>query len=1290
MAATATTKALRQLARELGVQLEYHDLEGTRHRASPEALRSIIAAFGVDIGERGGLAEHALSEHQAALAARGIDAVHVAWDGEPVALRLTRALSADAELVLTLESGESQPIVVTPGEPARLPAGLPFGYHDLEVHDAGRVARSRIICAPRHTHAGSHDSTWGLFVPLYAARSEADWGIGDLGSARQLLELLDETGGGLLGSTPLLATFADEPFEPSPYAPVSRLFWNENYLDLASVPELQQSAAARDLLRDRALLAERTRLNGLHLVDHRAVNTLKRSVLAHGATELLTTTGARRDAFESWRAEQPFLDDYARFRAGIEGAGADGVEYHHYVQWLMETQLGELDRSTSAGLYLDLPLGVHPDGFDRSAFADLFTTGMSIGAPPDPLAAGGQNWGLPPLHPLRLREDGYRYSIASLRHLFRHADAVRIDHVMGMHRLFWIPSELDASHGVYVGYAAEEQWAIVCLESLRNGCLVVGEDLGTVPDAVREAMTDHRARRTYVAAFELDPDGESAIRPAPDGALATLDTHDTATWATMWSDQFDAHALDAIVDLLRRTGDLTIGVGVVPAPEDVHDAVLRWLARGDAGAVIANLEDFWGERDPQNVPGTGSLEAPNWVRRTARTIEAVRADDELRSTLEQLTQLRTEDTMTTQHATDVRHDVPMLTADDLHLFNEGRHNRLHRKLGSHTRVVDGVAGTTFAVWAPNAESVSVIGDFNGWQWGVTELRAHGASGIWEGFVAGVEAGSHYKYAIASRHDGYRVEKADPFARRAELAPKTASIIWADGAHEWSDAAWMQQRSGRNGLDAPMSVYEMHAGSWMRVPEDGDRFLGYRELAPRLIDYLSRTGFTHVQFMPLMEHPFYGSWGYQTTGYFAPTTRYGSPDDLRFLIDELHNAGFGVLLDWVPSHFPTDEFALGYFDGTHLFEHADPRQGFHPDWKSWIFNYARNEVRSFLLSSALYWLEEYHVDGLRVDAVASMLYLDYSRKDGEWIPNVHGGRENLDAIEFMRQLNRDAYGAEPDIAMIAEESTAWGGVSRPIETGGIGFGMKWDMGWMHDTLEYFAREPVHRRHHQGELTFRQLYAYTENFMLPLSHDEVVHGKGSLIDRMPGDTWQQFANLRLLYSYMWTLPGKKLLFMGGEFAQWREWNHDSSLDWHLLDQPLHTGIMELVGDLNRLYRDVPALHELDVDPAGFSWVDASDSANSVFSYLRHGKAADEPPVLVVLNATPVARENYRVGVPRDGHWGELFNSDATTYGGSGVGNFGGADAAPVPAHGQDFSLSLTLPPLGCVILRPGSIA
>ncbi|MBX6341458.1 MAG: 1,4-alpha-glucan branching protein GlgB, partial [Thermomicrobiaceae bacterium] len=544
----------------------------------------------------------------------------------------------------------------------------------------------------------------------------------------------------------------------------------------------------------------------------------------------------------------------------------------------------------------------------------------------------------------------------------------------------------------------------------------------------------------------------------------------------------------------------------------------------------------------------------------------------------------------------VRHDVSLLTDQDLYLFNEGTHLRLYQKLGSHLIEADGELGVYFAVWAPNAEYVAVIGDFNGWDPGVHPLRPRGSSGIWEGFIPGVTKGDRYKYHIASRLNGYRVDKADPYAARYEEPPRTASIVW-DRDYAWGDGEWMATRGARNAAQAPISIYEVHLGSWMRVPEEENRWLTYRELAPKLADYVDDLGFTHVEFLPIMEHPFYGSWGYQTTGYFAPTSRYGSPQDFMYLIDYLHQRGIGVILDWVPSHFPTDEFALGYFDGTHLYEHADPRKGFHPDWNSYIFNYGRNEVRSFLLSSAMHWLDCYHVDGLRVDAVASMLYLDYSRRPGEWIPNKYGGNENLEAIDFLRRFNVDVYGNYPDVQTIAEESTAWPMVSRPTYIGGLGFGMKWDMGWMHDTLLYFSKDPIHRRYHHNLLTFRGLYMFTENYVLPLSHDEVVHGKGSLIGRMPGDDWQKFANLRLLFAWMFAQPGKKLLFMGGEFGQWREWNHDTSLDWHLLEYPLHQGVCRWVSELNRFYRYNPAMHQLDFDPAGFQWLEANDSEQSV---------------------------------------------------------------------------------------------
>ena len=634
----------------------------------------------------------------------------------------------------------------------------------------------------------------------------------------------------------------------------------------------------------------------------------------------------------------------------------------------------------------------------------------------------------------------------------------------------------------------------------------------------------------------------------------------------------------------------------------------------------------------------------------------------------------------------VRYDASLLTDNDLYLFNEGTHLRLYEKLGAHYFQRDSVDGAYFAVWAPNAERVFLMTDANKWSTSATALRPRGSSGIWEGYVEGIAPGAAYKYHVVSRERDYRVDKADPFASQVEVASRTASVV-SNFSYRWGDQEWMDIRGARNSLKSPMSIYELHFGSWARVPEEGNRFLTYREMAERLPQYVLERGFTHVEFLPLMEHPFYGSWGYQTTGYFAPTSRYGPPQDFMYLIDRLHQHGIGVILDWVPSHFPSDEHGLAYFDGTHLFEHADPRQGFHPDWNTYIFNYSRNEVRSFLLSSAMCWLDRYHADGLRVDAVASMLYLDYSRKQGEWIPNRFGGRENLDAISFLRKLNEQVYAAYPDVQVIAEESTAWPMVSRPLYIGGLGFGFKWDMGWMHDTLAYMSLDSIYRKYHHGGLTFRAVYAFTENFVLPLSHDEVVHGKGSLLGKMPGDDWQKFANLRLLYAWMFAQPGKKLLFMGAEFGQGREWNHDQSLDWHLLDYPQHQGIRKWLDDLNRALRIEPALHELDCDPAGFEWIDGNNSDESAVAFLRRGSSPDAK-IVAAFNFTPIPRQNYRIGVPEAGYWREILNSDGRIYGGSGWGNLGGVDAAPVPSHGRRFSVHLNLPPLGAIFLKPGT--
>ncbi|MBF0492617.1 MAG: 1,4-alpha-glucan branching protein GlgB [Deltaproteobacteria bacterium] len=620
-----------------------------------------------------------------------------------------------------------------------------------------------------------------------------------------------------------------------------------------------------------------------------------------------------------------------------------------------------------------------------------------------------------------------------------------------------------------------------------------------------------------------------------------------------------------------------------------------------------------------------------------------------------------------------------ITPEDLSLFNKGTHFHLYEKLGSHPLLQEGVEGIHFAVWAPNAERVFLIGDFNGWDSRRCPLQSLEQSGLWSVFVPHLKEGTLYKYAVYSSHNHYQAEKADPFAFAAELAPRTASKIW-NLDYCWKDQVWMKNRAEKNSLQAPLSIYEVHLGSWKRKAEN--QFLSYRELATHLTAYVKKMGFTHVEFLPLMEHPFYGSWGYQTTSYFAPTSRYGSPQDFMFLIDTLHQNDIGVILDWVPSHFPNDEHGLAFFDGTALFEHEDPRQGFHPDWKSCIFNYGRNEVKSFLINSALFWFDQYHVDGLRVDAVASMLHLDYSRKEGEWIPNVHGSNENLEAVSFLRSLNEVVYRFYPEVQMFAEESNSWPGVSRPTHLGGLGFGLKWDMGWMHDTLCYLSKDPVHRRYHHQDLTFRLLYAHQESFCLPLSHDEVVYGKGSLLSKMPGNAWQKLANLRLLLAYQYAQPGKKLLFMGGEFGQGKEWNHDEALQWQLLQELPHQGIQRWVQDLNRLYRAEKALHEFDCDSQGFEWMECDDAEQSVLSFIRKTQNPADS-ILAIFNFTPLPRFHYPLRVPKNGCWRELLNSDAQEYGGSGLGNLGEVKT-------ESLLLSLTLPPLGCLFLKRNATA
>jgi 1,4-alpha-glucan branching enzyme len=627
---------------------------------------------------------------------------------------------------------------------------------------------------------------------------------------------------------------------------------------------------------------------------------------------------------------------------------------------------------------------------------------------------------------------------------------------------------------------------------------------------------------------------------------------------------------------------------------------------------------------------------------------------------------------------------PLLTEYDLYLLGEGRHWDCYQKLGAHMREVNGVKGVNFAVWAPNAESVSVVGDFNRWDRRPHAMRKHIPSGIWEFFIPELPLGTLYKFSVKHR-GGHVIDKVDPYGFAAEVPPRTANIVTDLDRYQWNDQAWMTTRSKHNALGAPLSIYEVHLGSWRRNYQSDNQWLNYRDLADQLVEYCRKLGYTHLELMPVSEHPFTGSWGYQTIGYYAVTSRYGSPDDFKYFVDHCHQNDIGVLIDWVPAHFPKDGHGLDYYDGSALYEHADPRQGEHPDWGTKIFNYGRNEVRNFLTANALFWLDKYHIDGLRVDAVASMLYLDYSREEGEWIPNQYGGRENLEAISFLKEFNEQVHLQYPGTLTVAEESTAWGGVSRPTYLGGLGFSLKWNMGWMNDTLRYMRHEPIHRRYHHDELTFSLIYAFTENFALPFSHDEVVHGKGSLLDQMPGDLWQRFANLRLLYGYQWTHPGKKLQFMGGEIAQWNEWDCEHELQWDLLQWELHQGVQKLMSDLNGLYRREPALHQVDFEWQGFEWIDSHNYNDSVLVYLRH--AADPSDfVFVAVNFTPVVRSNYRLGVPEGGWYDEIFNTDSKFYGGSNVGNYPGVEAQPSESHGRPFAIEITLPPLAVVVLKP----
>lgn len=1373
---------LYQLARFHGVETAYHSALGEHVEATPRALLLVLQRLGIDIHDPAQAKEYLLLGHREQWQTH-IDPITLAWNGHGHAIIWGPTSQAGQRyaLQLHLENGQqlrSNGVVsdlqqiggtdldgTTYGRWAiPLPTktqgeALPLGIHKLSIRWGSLQLESHVYAAPEHVYtpwSGPDERYWGAFLPLYALHRDeprATGQTGHLGDLKEMIDWVGQSGGDFVGTLPLLASYLDWPLEPSPYAPASRLFWNEFYLDIEALPEWhdigrtaidnaptppagswEPGFAMRDLKAGPFPRDE---------VHHYAEMLRKQTALQAMSDAFFAGPASQREAMMNWVESHPHASQYADFRAMMDHEQRPWQEWpedwstqaksmvqerqrHLYCQWHLHQQLTAIsnDQRDGLGLYLDLPLGVHPYGFDTWRYPHAFCHGMSTGAPPDALQIRGQNWGFPPLHPKTLRANHYDYLLDTYRNHMQYAGVLRIDHVLGLYRLFAVPDGLEATEGVYIRFEQDEIYAALSLESHRNQCLLLGEDLGTVPPQVAHAMERHNVQRMHVVQFAMTSDPHDALLTPRHNSIASLNTHDTPTFTGYWRNQdldiaqqlslFTPQTIHKLTQSRKCQRDALrvylTAQGHIPqdAPHTLHEltqGALSWLASSPARLALVNLEDLWGEARPQNVPGT-SNERPNWRKRATLSLEQMKASRGVQRAFSRFAEARSGQghTHPPHHPQPVRHwphnpdlrtwgigdsrpSPKWFNTSDLYFFNEGTYTQGYETMGAHYHEQEGMAGVHFAVWAPNARQVSVMGDFNHWDAKRHPLFPQGHSGVWSGFIPGVSQGSLYKYAIHSQHHDIIIEKADPYGVMHECPPATASRVW-DLQYLWDDATWMAKRHKHNRLEAPMSIYELHLGSWMRPAGQPDGFLSYREMAPKLAAYVKKLGFTHVELMPVMEHPFYGSWGYQVTGFFAATARYGTPQDLMFLIDTLHQHDIGVILDWVPSHFPGDAHGLARFDGTCLYEHEDPRRGHHPDWDSCIFNYGRHEVRSFLLSSAFFWMDKFHIDGLRVDAVASMLYLDYSREEGQWIPNRHGGRENLEAIFFLRQLNERIYQRFPDTQTIAEESTAWPLVSGPVSSGGLGFGLKWDMGWMHDTLRYLQRQPIHRKFHHNELTFRSLYAFSESFMMPLSHDEVVHGKGSLLRKMPGTTWQKMATLRLLYGYMFGQSGKKMMFMGSEFGMWKEWNHDGELSWNLLGDSGHQGIWHWVGQLNRLLQTEPALHDNDHDPTGFHWLQANDAEHSVYVFCRVPRQIDASPIVIVCNATPVVREAYSFAVPSAGEWQIIANSDDTDYGGAGIVTHE-PDALLVTEEAttrQGHTLTLTIPALSVLFLKP----
>lgn len=1423
------SETLEQQAVEAGIDLGYHDINGTYHATKPEVLESIVAILDKSKPDSDGLYLNTMVAHE---------------NGEE-SLQMPSEFHGAEAVVLIDEADKCQTLTLYPGDSDTLWIKLPqlaCGYYTLSAESGGKSCFVRLIVAPESVYQpkllANGGRMNGLTMHLYSLRSERNWGIGDFTDLLNLMKYAAEKKLDFVGINPLHALFTSKPAFASPYSPSSREWLNPIYLDVEKVGAFTYNEQLKNWLAQPKIRQRIAALRITETVTYTAVWACKRDALqmAFNAFEQDTCEAAvnERAAFEAFvlengKALQGFglfeaLDQYYS-RPGQVGWQSWPSEFHQpdgeavekfarshereirfymWLQWLCAEQLREVNQAAAEygvklGIYGDLAVGVARGSADTWLNRQDYCMDLSVGAPPDPLGPTGQNWDLPPLNPLMLKHTGYEKFAHLLRENMRLYGVLRIDHVMALCRLWWVLNGKTADFGAYVHYDAEVMFAILALESRRNRCVIIGEDLGTVPDEARHLLNRYQVFSYKVMYFSKGWNGFQLPEEYPEQAITVISTHDVAPLAGYWTGKDldtmfklgtlpDAAAFQTalderehdkadLLDKLKETGCLGADVQMpAKADETLLAALHKYGALSRSKLYAVQLENLLGVIDNLNVPGV-TEGYPNWAQKMPVSLEdflqhrlmggQLAIIDEVRmktnsqiKTYHELDQIERDTVESLFLAThsDVfaylgRHRLaegdevvrvlipgavsvdivnrrsgelivpsekidergffvavlpddapdyalrirytedtePVIEEDPYHfssalqdmdswLLAEGKHLRPYETLGAHFAELDGVKGVRFAVWAPNAQRVSVIGEFNNWDGRRHVMRFHRDNGIWDIFIPAVKLNALYKFEIRDANGNVR-EKADPYAFGAELRPTTASIV-RGLPDEVEEPAF---RARANAVDAPISIYEVHLGSWKRNPEN-NFWLTYEELAKELVAYVKDMGFTHIEFLPVSEYPFDGSWGYQATGLYAPTSRFGSPEELRALIKAAHDEGISVILDWVVGHFPTDDHGLAKFDGTALYEHADPREGYHQDWNTLIYNFGRNEVKNFLQGNALYWIERFGFDGIRVDAVASMIYRNYSRKDGEWIPNQYGGHENLEAIAFLRDTNTMLKEEVPAATEIAEESTSFANVTRQE---GLNFSFKWNMGWMNDTLRYMMEDPINRKYHHNKMTFGMMYQYSENFVLPLSHDEVVHGKRSLLGRMPGDCWQQFANLRAYYGFMYGFPGKKLLFMGSEFAQGREWNYNEGLDWFLLEQEggWHKGVQDFVRELNHVYKDTAPLYQLDQWPEGFEWLVADDGNNSVFVFERRDREGNR--VIVISNFTPVVREGYRFGVNSAGEYREILNSDDLHYKGSGVSAGATVETEEVWSHGKPNSLSVTVPPLATVYLYQAAV-